>query len=435
MTRVSLYRASRRTRGDPKRMVWLLRWVGTDGKRYCETVGVVGKMTKREAERLQRDKQGKLDCRVIRPDRPRRVTLGELIDRHEKAMEVARRARTLKQYRVAGNHAIEVLGCNRVVSKINRADALRVVRHLAEKGRSKATIRKTVSTLRTTFGRALRDNFTAQNPFAGIELPRVQPRQKRIFAREEIAAMLEVAPGPWWRAFIAVAVGTGLRLDEILHLTWRDVDLARGEITVAAKRAGRFEVAGTGDFPIFEWSAKSHTERTVPPSPEAVAALGRLREASDGSLYVFVGLERLRALDRRLQAGSLPDDFEIVRNVLRDFKRLQRTAFAALDRDPADEAGRAAERSDQEERKKPERPLGTIHDMRKTYGTWMAEAVPMHVLQRLMGHADITTTARHYLGDLDTYADRIRGALSINTDAQVTRKAELRLVGDKTSAA
>ena len=58
------------------------------------------------------------------------------------------------------------------------------------------------------------------------------------------------------------------------------------------------------------------------------------------------------------------------------------------------QAGRAAERSDQEERKKPERPLGTIHDLRKTYGTWMAEAVPMHVLQRLMGHADITITAR-----------------------------------------
>ncbi len=64
----------------------------------------------------------------------------------------------------------------------------------------------------------------------------------------------------------------------------------------------------------------------------------------------------------------------------------------------------------------------------------MAEAVPMHVLQRLMGHADISTTARHYLGDLDTYRDRIRAALSTDTDAHVTRTPDLKLVDEKTSA-
>ncbi len=80
-------------------------------------------------------------------------------------------------------------------------------------------------------------------------------------------------------------------------------------------------------------------------------------------------------------------------------------------------------------------PLGTIHDLRKTYGTWAAKAIPMHVLQRLMGHADITTTAKFYLGATEGYADQIRDALSLKTDAQLTRKPKMRLVGGDSHAA
>ncbi|MCP3903799.1 MAG: tyrosine-type recombinase/integrase [Planctomycetes bacterium] len=413
-TDVRLYQAKRPTRGDPKRKVWLIRWYGTDGRRYCETIGVVGKLTKREAEAIRRDKQSKIDCNVTRPNRPKRITLSALIDRHVEAIKIARQPRTIRQFRTAGNHAVAALGGETVAAKIDRAAADRVVRHLSEAGLSRATIRKTISKLRTVFRRALDENLVAENPFASIELPKIQPRQKRIFTRDEVVSMLKEAPSAWWTAFITVAVGSGLRLGELLNLTWRDVDLKRGEITVAAKRAGRFEVSDDGDFPIFEWSAKSHTERVVTISDEAVEALTELRGTSDGSVYVFVCLERLLALDAKQKAGTLRGDFEIVNNVLRDFKTIQSHAFTKM---------------------KGEHPIGTVHDLRKTYGTWMSEAVPMHVLQRLMGHADISTTARFYLGTVDAYSDRIRNALSVKTDAHQTRKPDFRSEGDKSTAA
>jgi len=50
MTRVSLYKTKRPTKGNPKRQVWQLRWIGTDGTRYCETIGDLSRMTKRDAE-------------------------------------------------------------------------------------------------------------------------------------------------------------------------------------------------------------------------------------------------------------------------------------------------------------------------------------------------------------------------------------------------
>ena len=77
MTKVTLHKVSRpRPRGRP-RHVWMLRWYGTDGKRYGETLGEVGKVTKREVSAVRREKQSKFDCKLERPDKPKQMTLSE----------------------------------------------------------------------------------------------------------------------------------------------------------------------------------------------------------------------------------------------------------------------------------------------------------------------------------------------------------------------
>ncbi len=55
---------------------------------------------------------------------------------------------------------------------------------------------------------------------------------------------------------------------------------------------------------------------------------------------------------------------------------------------------------------------GTIHDLRRTYGTRMARVVPMHVLKEYMGHSKITTTQSYYLAAETQDADRARAAHS-----------------------
>ena len=42
-------------------------------------------------------------------------------------------------------------------------------------------------------------------------------------------------------------------------------------------------------------------------------------------------------------------------------------------------------------------PKCSFHDLRKSYCTNLADAVPLHVVQELAGHADIRTTRKHYL--------------------------------------
>jgi integrase len=56
-------------------------------------------------------------------------------------------------------------------------------------------------------------------------------------------------------------------------------------------------------------------------------------------------------------------------------------------------------------------PKCLFHDLRKSYCTNLAGAVPLHVVQELAGHADIRTTRRHYLKVRDEQIDSARRAL------------------------
>ncbi len=103
--------------------------------------------------------------------------------------------------------------------------------------------------------------------------------------------------------------------------------------------------------------------------------------------------------------------FDLIGGLSARFTSIQ-TAAQALLQDKSDDAV--------------EWPRGTLHDLRRTYGTHLARRVPMHVLRQLLGHANISTTADYYLGFTDADAEIARttmdGLLAI-TDAQQTRNA------------
>jgi len=56
-------------------------------------------------------------------------------------------------------------------------------------------------------------------------------------------------------------------------------------------------------------------------------------------------------------------------------------------------------------------PKCTFHDLRKSYCTNLAGAVPLHVVQELAGHADIRTTRKHYLQVRQEMVDAARKAV------------------------
>lgn len=191
----------------------------------------------------------------------------------------------------------------------------------------------------------------------------VSKKEPRALSASQIEALFEAIPGhvrPQVRAMepvLMLGLHAGLRREEIRFLAWNDVDLEAGLLRVTAKP------------PLF--SPKSHSERSVPLNPELHEFLEGLREANPRADFVCLNCEF-----RQWSLGLSKWSREL-------FKA------AAIERD-----------------------YGTLHRLRHTFGTRLLHGgADIETVRDLMGHADITTTARY----LSTTDERKRTAVAALT--------------------
>jgi len=94
--------------------------------------------------------------------------------------------------------------------------------------------------------------WVPSNPCHGLQLLEVQARAYNwIKTRGELERLLSVCPDEL-RDMIAVAIGTGLRLDELLHLAWDDVDLGTRLLTIQRGRQGTVKGGRIRHLPILD---------------------------------------------------------------------------------------------------------------------------------------------------------------------------------------
>lgn len=398
MTNISLHNVKRKNS-----RVWMLRWYDSQGRRCGETIGKVGKMTKRQADYARRDKQGKIDNKLVPLDRPQKMALSEFLRRDREAVEVDIKAKSIEELRTAANHAIRALGGEYDIQQLDYADVGRIKAHLADRGLAAATITKTIRYLQSAFARGVKLRVISVNPFQGVKLPKIQPRAVRTYKLPEIEALIKAAPDIWWESLIQLGHTSGFRLGEMLNLQWADLDFEAGTVKVQAKRAGSFKV-GEKTYPIFAWTSKSYHDRTVPIPQETVTVLQRLKAKSGKSRYVFLSLDRLTEIGAFMVSnkGKLPGSYKLVNNITRSWAIIQDAAEARLTK--------AQDKPYEWEHR-------TIHDMRRTFGSIAAQYVPAHELQQLMGHANLTTTQRFYLAVGEDMAERVRSAFKFAASA------------------
>lgn len=163
----------------------------------------------------------------------------------------------------------------------------------------------------------------------------------RAVPAEDVERLLEVIEDDRFRAVILLATEAGLRAAEIRGLQWTDV------------RDGMITVRRALDKRTNEAIAPKHNKsRTVPTSPRIADVLGRLPRTG---LWVIA------------EASG---------------------AYVTYD-DLAEAVGAIYARASVP------RPPKPLHALRHTFGTEMAQRVPLPVLQALMGHADVKTTLRY----------------------------------------
>src|SRR5215471_17275019 len=114
-------------------------------------------------------------------------------------------------------------------------DVRRYQLHLLASGVGVSTINQTVSTLRFFFRVTLRRHEIVEHTHV-IHEPRKLPV---VLSVEEVARLLDAAPGLKYKAALSVAYGAGLRATEVVSLKVADIDSKRMIIRVKQGKGGK----------------------------------------------------------------------------------------------------------------------------------------------------------------------------------------------------
>jgi len=139
-------------------------------------------------------------------------------------------------------------------------------------GLSPASVRLAYGVLRRALEKAVDLDYIPRNPANKCTLPKVEQEEPRPLDDEQATALLQAVKGGDMEQFITVALFTGLRLSELLGLTWDAVDFDGGTISVN-KQLTRLEHRASGLFQ----SPKSGKPRTLRPATVVFDALKRQR--------------------------------------------------------------------------------------------------------------------------------------------------------------
>lgn len=228
---------------------------------------------------------------------------------------------------------------------------------VATPGISASTRAKHLRVVHACINSAIAHGYGATNPVRELpksEKPRAQRKEAAFFEDAELVRLQpEIADGVH-RVLFQVALKTGMRLGELLALTWNDVDL--GEALVRVRRT---YTSGHVDEP------KNHERRDVDLQPDTVELLGGWwgeLGRPDGDVLVFPGA-----------AGYL-DPAAVLRAVL----------YPAMKRAGIPRVGPTGEKR-------------TFHSLRHTFARIALEkGTQLTWLSRHLGHSSTAVTDRVY---------------------------------------
>lgn len=148
---------------------------------------------------------------------------------------------TLSRYKGIVDRFARWLGEDRLARDISliRANAILEFRDLLAKELSAASVNVSLKTLRVLFGDARKAGLLKNNPAADVATLRMKESSRRNFSLDELKKILAQARGTEWETAIMLAIYTGQRQQDLLQLTWAQVDLAKREIYFRTKKTGK----------------------------------------------------------------------------------------------------------------------------------------------------------------------------------------------------
>jgi integrase len=271
-------------------------------------------------------------------------------------------------------------------------DRLRTTRRARHKGRpvtdededvpvlSAATIADIAHLMSSLYRLAMREHppLVTVNPFADLELPKIEPRPVEFYEHAEARALyaaVERLSGPKWRTLTELGTEVGLRPGELYGLHGHRVDWLRSKIQVVdvMTRKG-----------LRKWPKSKKSHRVVPVPPQVLEGMSTLMTGRPRTALVFTA-----------PAGGPVTDGHFRNRVWYPAVEAARLCGA---RPPEPDARHRGGTCGPEGCTDPQHSIRHFAPrvMRHTAASWLVQdGVPLYDVQQLLGHEDYATTQRY----------------------------------------
>ena len=96
---------------------------------------------------------------------------------------------------------------------------------------STSRVQKARILMKKILKKAYQNDLIDKNPFEFVEVVKVKNKEREIYTYEEMTKIINNATG-WFKTFLIVAFGTGMRTGELMALKWEDIDFDNNLIYV-----------------------------------------------------------------------------------------------------------------------------------------------------------------------------------------------------------
>lgn len=157
-------------------------------------------------------------------------------------------------------------------------------------GLSTGSIRLVYKVLHMALEKAVRLEYIPRNPSDNCALPKAEQKEIKPLDDAQTSAILAAAKDTYIEHLVTVALFTGLRVSELLGLTWDCIDMKKGTITINKQLTRLSKQYEDGDLFI---SPKNGRSRTITPATSVLNALKK---------------QKHKQLELKIKAGAIWDN-------------------------------------------------------------------------------------------------------------------------------
>jgi len=302
-------------------------------------------------------------------------------------------------------HLAAYFGNQRALHSIGLRDAELFISHLQQK--AKKGYRVYYRTLKAAFNKAVDWGYLKENYFVKVKLAKKQKLCPEYVSSYELSVICEQLKNETVKDAVVAGFHTGMRLNEIVSLRWKNVDFEKREITVGDAefttkgRSQRFIPMGEEVFELLVRKFNQVQQVYKVSQVSKVNPVSKIRDISEVSQVgkKFVKLESLSSEKSKAMVYNLP---------IHDKHLRAEYVFCK------DNGFRISKDYVSKMFKKACRAAGVsegihFHSLRHSFASRLVQqGVPLYTVKELLGHSSIATTEIYSHLDMETLREAVR---------------------------